>query len=132
MGTIADSLGIASCFVSVFIFIMTRTILKNIDGQRKEYDSERFQLQTDLAALRMNIWDDQLLNIKIKSNIRTYLYTYKQKYIVLSSIVCRWHLNRAIRISKKAKINEINREKLCISLDYIIARLNKKEVVTYD
>lgn len=111
---------------------MTRTILKNIDYQRREYDTERFSMQTDLMSLRSNIWEDGLVNTKIKSMIRTALYTYKQKYSVLSSLTCKYHLHRAISISKKNAIDSVDKERLCVSLDYLIARFNKKEDIKHE
>ena len=127
LSTIADILGIISCFISFLLFIMSKTILKNLQTQRKEYEQERFQLQTSLAALRMNIWDDNLLNDEIKSKLRTDLFTYRQKYLEISSISCLFHLFRSLRILNKQHISESSRNKLCISIDFLVARFNKKE-----
>ena len=126
----ADILGIISCVMSFLLFIMSKTILKNIQTQRSEYEQERFQLQTSLAALRMNIWYDGLLTTEIRSKLRTDLFTYRQKYLELSSIPCLFHLFRSLHILNKLRITEPNRHKLCISIDFLVARFNKKEDYT--
>ena len=129
ISTVADILGIISFFVSLFTFIAARTILKDVKSKRNEYEQERFQLQTSLMALRDNIVEDNRpLNLKYRSQIRTILYTYRQKYLPISSLSCLFHLMRATHFFKKMRPNQNEREKLCLSLDFLIARFNKTEV----
>lgn len=130
LGTIADISGIISFVVSILTFIVTKTILKDVASKRTEYEHERFQLQTSLMALRDNIVEDsQPLNLKYRSNIRTILYTYRQKYLPISSLSCLYHLTRATHFCKKANPGPREREKLCLSLDFLIARFNKTEII---
>lgn len=130
ISTIADILGIISFFVSVFTFIAAKTILKDVKSKRNEYEHERFQLQTSLMALRDNIVEDsQPLNLKYRSKIRTILYTYRQKYLPISSLSCLYHLMRATHFCNKSAPSQNEREKLCLSLDFLIARFNKTEVI---
>lgn len=127
LSTIADILGILSFLISVVVFIMSHSIFKYVSLQRQEYDDERTQLQSSLLALRNNIWKDNISGIKIRSKLRTELYTYLQKYWKISSPICLFHIFRALRICRK-EYNDSEKEKLCESIDYLIARFNKKEV----
>ncbi len=129
LSTIANICGIISFVVSILTFIVTKTILKDVALTRTQYEHERFQLQTSLMALRDNILEDnQPLNLKYRSQIRTILYTYRQKYLPISSLSCLYHLMRATHFCKKINPSQNEREKLCLSLDFLIARFNKTEV----
>ena len=128
IGNISDVLGIISCIISVLIFLMSRSIFKNAQMQKVEYNYERRDIQTSLSALRMNIWEDNLDNLQIRSNMREALYSYLGKYWNISSPFCLFHLWRSLRYCKKP-IKERHKEKLCISIDFLIAHLNKKEIV---
>lgn len=131
LSTIADILGILSFLMSVILFIISHSIFKYVKIQRKEYDDERTQLQTSLIALRNNIWKDNLTGLKIRSKLRTELYTYLQKYWKISSLFCLFHIFRSLRICRK-DFTPKQKEKLCESIDYLIARFNKKEVISND
>ena len=126
---IADIVSIVSCVVSVLTFISTHTILKNTKYQRTEYENERRNIQSSLMALRDNIWEDTL---KFRSKIRTELFSYRQKYLVISSLHCIYHLSRAIRLCTSEISDTKCREKLCVSLDYLIARFDKSEVQNHE
>ena len=127
-GHIADILGILSFLLSSLVFIFSRSLFRNMKLQKTEYNSERIEIQTTLEALRKNIWLDRLDSIKIRSQMRQALYSYFNKYWSISPPRCLFHLLRSIHYSKHP-IQECNKEKLCISLDYLIAYLNKKEAV---
>ena len=126
LSTIADILGILSFVISVIVFIMSHSIFKYVKTQQKEYNDERLQLQTSLIAIRNNIWKDNLTNLKIRSKLRTELYTYLQKYWKISSPFCLFHIFRSLKLCKK-DFNDSEKEKLCMSIDYLIARFNVKE-----
>lgn len=127
LSKIADIMGILSFLVSIVIFFISHSIFKNINYHQKEYNEERIDLQIALIALRQNIWDDNLSDISIRSKLRTELYKYRQKYWKISSPICLWHIYRSLRITHGG-ITSANKEKLCISIDYLIARFSKKEV----
>ena len=130
---IADIVSIVSCVVSVLTFISTHTILKNTKYQRTEYENERRNIQSSLMALRDNIWEDNVeLTLKFRSKIRTELFSYRQKYLVISSLHCIYHLSRAIRLCTSEISDTKRREKLCVSLDYLIARFDKSEVQNHE
>lgn len=123
---IADIFGILGFIISVLTYLLSRSIFKNVKTQKIEYNSERIDIQSSLDALRLNIWEDNLDNIKIRSQLRQALYSYFNKYWSISSPRCIFHLLKSIHYSKKP-IPEDKREKLCNSLDYLIACLDKKE-----
>ena len=129
LSTIADILAVLSFFTSIIVFFMSHSIFKYVKMQRKEYDDERIQLQTSLIAIRNNIWKDNLTGIKIRSKLRTELYTYLLKYWKISSPICLFHIFRSLRICRK-NFNTNQKERLCESIDYLIARFNKKEVIS--
>lgn len=129
LSTIADILGIFSFLMSVIVFVISHSIFKYVETQRKEYDDERTQLQTSLIAIRNNIWKDNLTGLKIRSKLRTELYTYLQKYWKISSPTCLFHIFRSLKLCRK-DFNDSQKEKLCESIDYLIARFNKKEVIS--
>lgn len=123
---IADVIGIIGGIASFITFLLSRSIFKNISIQKQDYNEQRKYIQTTLMALRQNIWEDNLDNIKIRSQMREALFSYFNKYWSISSPRCIYHLLRSIHYSKKP-IKENKKESLCISLDYLIAYLDKKE-----
>lgn len=124
---LADISGILSCICSVFFFIMSRSIFKNIKQQKSIYNSERIDLQSTLISLRENILDDCIDNMHLRSELRQSLYSYQHKYWNILSPVCIYHIRKSIKTSKN-KIPKDKIEDLCISLDYLVAYLDKKEV----
>lgn len=128
LGVIADILTIISFILSAGAFVFSRSLFKNMQIQKKEYNSERLQIQTSLKALRKNIWDDNLDILKIRSKMRQELYSYFNKYWSILSPMCLFHLFRSINYSKKTIKDKKELECFCISLDYLIAYLDKKEV----
>lgn len=128
LGIAADILTIISFIFSAGAFIFSRSLFKNMQFQKNEYNTERLQIKTSLIALRKNIWNDNLNTMKIRSKMRQELYSYHHKYWNILSINCMRHLRRCIRYSKTSINGEKKREQLCISLDYLIAYLDKQEV----
>lgn len=128
LSTIADILGILSFLMSVVVFIMSHSIFKYIQSQRKEYNNERIQLQSSLKAIRKNILDDNLVDIKIRSKLREQFNTYLLKYWKISSPLCLYHIMRTLRMCRN-DLTDVQRELVCESIDYLIARFNKKEEI---
>lgn len=132
LGFISNIVTLISFVVSVGTFLLSHSILKNMDAQRREYEQERFDLQTSLIALRENIWEDDLLNLQIRSQLRTSILTYRQKYWKISHPLCLFHVRRSIKYLRDEKNATHKKEKLCASIDYLIARFNKKEDLGHD
>lgn len=123
---ISDVLGVLSCFASVTSCIMAHSIFKKMDYQRVDYEKERVKTQSALMALRQNIWEDNLRDMRIRSELRTALFTYRQNYFFILSPVCHYHLSQSISILKVG-ITDTNKESLCSHIDFLVARLNKRE-----
>lgn len=130
---IADVVTIISFVISILTFTLAHTILKNTEYQRTEYENERGDIQSSLMALRDNIWKDNMeLTLKFRSKIRTELFSYRQKYLVISSLPCIYHVSRAICLCNNEILDTKHREKLCASLDFLIARFDKSEVQNHE
>ena len=80
-----------------------------------------------LKTLRINVWDDNLLDRKIASEIRTQLFTFEQKFKRLLSKNDKQHLQTTLAILNKS-VEEISKDELCRELDYFIARFERREI----
>lgn len=126
LSNIADVLGILSFMMSIVLFVITNSIFRNVKFQRSEYAKEHLTLQTNLEALRQNIWDDSLDDIEIRSKLRTELFTYRQNYWKILSPVCHYRIYKSLFFIK-TEIKPEDRESLCLNIDYLVARFSRKE-----
>lgn len=122
-GRIADILSIISFIISLGIF---RKIYAKTETQKKTYNEERNDLLSHLLALQRNIWDDGLASIKIQDNLQVEIYKYQIKYLLISSPRCIFHAFRCTHLLKSG-INESNTTKIRQDVNFLIARLSKKE-----
>ena len=76
LSTLADIAGILSFVASIFVFIFSHSLFKNMSEQRTEYNKDRISIQSDLIALRDNIWKDNLDSLEIRSKLRQALYSF--------------------------------------------------------
>jgi uncharacterized membrane protein YhiD involved in acid resistance len=126
LSEIADITGIISFIITVILIFLSNDIRKEISRQRRDYQNEQESIKNILMALRENIWSDNLLDIKIKSQIRTQLYSFQQKFKKLLSKNDKQHIRVTLIILDK-DVEDISRDILCKELDYFIARFDKKE-----
>lgn len=131
LSTIADVAGILSFGMSIVLFVLSRSLFKNATEQRKEYNSERLDIQSDLIALRYNIWDDKLDNPQIRSKLRQALYSYRNKYWFIAFPFRLFHIQRSLHYTQKP-IPAHKKEILCNHIDYLIGNMDKKEIVNND
>ena len=131
LSTIADIVGILSFFMSIILFIISHTLLKNATEQRRDYNKERFDIQSDLISLRDNIWDDNLDNLEIRSKLRQALYSYKNKYWFIAFPFRLYHIQRSLHYIKGPIPNE-KKETLCNHIDYLIGNMDKKEIINHE
>lgn len=101
LSTIADIAGILSFFMSIILFILSRSLFKNATEQRKEYNSKRLEIQSELISLRDNIWEDNLDNLKIRSKLRQALYSYRNRYWFIAFPFRLYHIQRSLHYIKK-------------------------------
>ncbi len=120
---IADILSIVSFIISVGIF---RKIYAKTETQKKAYNREHNALLSQLLALQQNIWDDGLTSIKIQDTLQVALFEYQIKYLLISSPRCIFHAFRCTHLLKNG-INDANRAKIRQDINFLIARLSKKE-----
>ena len=123
LGCIADILGILSFILSLNIF---RKINQKTESQKETYKAEREQLFVSLLALQQNIWDDGLINAKIQDALQTKIFEYQIKYLFISSPRCIFHAFRCSHLLKSG-ITKSNEIKIRTDINYLIARLSKKE-----
>lgn len=130
LSTIADIAGILSFCMSIVLFALSHSLLKNSTEQRLEYNNERFKIQSDLISLRDNIWKDNLDNLKIRSQLRQALYSYRNRYWFIAFPFRLFHIQRSLHYIKKP-IDPGNKEKLCNHIDYLIGNMDKKEIINH-
>lgn len=131
LSTIADIAGIISCFVSLIIFLLSHSLLKNSTEQRADYNKERFDIQSDLISLRDNIWEDNLDTIELRSKLRQALYSYRNKYWFIAFPFRLYHIQRSLHYIK-APIPSNKKELLCNHIDYLIGNMDKEEIINHD
>ncbi len=122
-GRIADVLGVISFFVSLGIF---QRIYAKAEMQKATYIKERKELFSHLKALQQNIWDDGLNTPQLQDALQTKMFEYQIKYFFISSPRCIFHAFRCSYLLKKG-INHLNAPKIREDINYLLARLSKKE-----
>lgn len=127
LSTIADIIGIVSFLLTLVLLVRSEAIRKEIENQRIDYKNERKSIRKNLIALRSNVIDDNILNSKVVSDIRTELYSYQQKFQHLLSLNDKNHMKVTLKILETVP-DEINKYELCRELDYFVARFERKEI----
>ncbi len=120
---IADILGFISFFISIGIF---RRIYAKTTSQKEAYIQERTELLTALKAIQQNIWIDGLTSCQIQDSLQTKMFEYQMKYLLISSPRCIFHAFRCTQLLKEG-INNSNTNKIRQDINFLIARLSKKE-----
>lgn len=128
LSTIADIAGILSFCMSIVLFVLSHSLLKNSTEQRRDYNANRLRIQSDLMSLRDNILEDRLDNMKIRSQLRQALYSYRNRYWFIAFPFRLLCIQRILRFIN-GTINEENKEILCKHLDYLIGNMDKKEII---
>lgn len=123
LGRIADILGVASFLLSLGIL---RKIYTKAEIQKKTYAEERDALLIHLKVLQQNIWDDGLTSDKIQDTLQTKMFEYQMKYLFISSPRCIFHAFRCTHLLKNG-ITTSNTQKIRHDINFLIARLSKKE-----
>lgn len=126
IGNISGVLGIVSFIASTFSLIYTKTILHKIKVAQSQYQAQRKNMLIRFRALQENIWNDYQRGVYVLSQLEISFLEYKQKFWSISSLVCKYHVYRAIHNLRKPR-HQVNFLKLKHDVNYIIARLNKEE-----
>lgn len=123
---IADIFSFLSFFVSLLSLGIVNKLYSKIATQKDSYNKERTELLCHLSAIRQNIWDDGLVTPQIQDSLETKVIEYQIKYFFISSPRCIFHAYRCTYLLKNG-INEGNSKKIRHDINYLIARLSKKE-----
>lgn len=129
LSTISDITGILSFIMSILLFFLSHSLLRNATEKRKDYNIERLKIQSELMTLRDNIWEDNLDNLKIRSQLRQMLYSYRNRYWFIAFPFRLFHIQRSLYYVKGSSISETKKETLCNHLDYLIGTMDRKEFI---
>lgn len=112
--------------MTIILFLKSEAIRKELNMQKSDYISEQRNIRVKLKSLRSSVWKDDLITLSVKSQIRTELYGYQQKFNRLLTFKDRYLVNKTIKMFDP-KNNSFDKEILCKNIDYLIARFEKKE-----
>lgn len=127
LSTIADITGILSFCISIVLFVLSHSLWKNSTEQRRDYNANRLEIQSDLMSLRDNIWRDQLDNMEIRSKLRQALYSYRNRYWFIAFPFRLFHIQQSLHFIN-GPIKEEDKEALCKHIDYLIGNMDKRRL----
>ena len=127
ISVVADWCGIIGFLLTIALLIRSESMRKEIESQRADYKKEQKAIRQSLIALRSNVIDDNIMNQKVISDIRTQLFAYQQKFKRLLSWDDKKHMKATLEILN-APFEGIDVRSLCRELDYFVARFERKEI----
>lgn len=127
VSAIADWAGIASLILTIALLFRSESMRKEIESQRSDYKKEQKAIRENLIALRNNVIEDDVLNQKVISDIRTQLFGYQQKFKRLLNRKDKKHMKTTLAILDLS-LKEVDSRGLCKELDYFVARFERKEL----
>ena len=129
LSVIADIVGILSFLISIILWIKFDRIANKINQQKSDYIENREIIKSNLLAIRENLLYDGLKDLKIRSKLRTELYSFN---FTLNYIIGFKANLKKIKLLKMMKSDLFDSEEACECIDYLIARFDKKEVTHND
>lgn len=125
VSSLSSLCGIAGLVFSVVIWLRTN----DLKAQLGFYKRNQKKIASNLTSYRDSIIRDGLYTLHIRSQIRTELYSILQEYRSLLSPLVKWRILWAIHVlnSNRGELSPKKQEKLCTLLDWIIARIQRKE-----
>lgn len=99
---------------------------KDLKDQINVYKRNQSTIVNNLKSYRDSIIKDALYTLNIRSSIRTELYSILQDYDALFSLWVKIKIRWTIHLLNENEYN-FDQEKLCALLDWIIARVQRKE-----
>lgn len=124
---IADWFGIAGFALTIVLLIRSESMRKELESQRADYKKEQKNIRQNLIALRSNVIDDNILNQKVISDIRTQFFAYQQKFKRLLNWADKKHMKVTLKILD-TPLQQFDTDALCRELDYFVARFERKEI----
>ncbi len=126
LSEIADICGILGFIVTIALVFKSDALKKEIENQRSDYIKEQKSIRERLISLRANIVDDNLMNMKVISDLRTQLFSYEQRFKRLLNHKDKKKLKETLKLLNKDS-EAIDKKALCAELDYFVARFERKE-----
>lgn len=99
---------------------------KDLRDQINVYKRNQQKIVTNLKSYRDSICKDGLYTMDIRSSIRTELYSILQGYNALLSVGVKIKIYWTIHLLNSQR-DDVDIETLCSLLDWVIARVQKKE-----
>jgi len=127
LSAIADIIGIVSFVLTVVLLIRSEALRKEVEGQRADYEREQKNIRATLINLQKNVIDDNVLDLKVVSDIRKQLFSFQQKFKRLFSKKDKKRLKKTLTLLH-AEPDNINKLDLSEQLDYFVARFERKEL----
>jgi len=125
LSTFSDLLGIFSVIVSVWTWIWVRKIKSVTEAQIKGFKSEQKRLVERITSYRLAVYDGDDLHGLLKDGLRECLYRIRYSYSHVFSF--EWKIADISNEINKSSSESFNRELVEDRLDYIIARLSRRE-----
>lgn len=122
ISSISTLCGILGFIFSIGIWVKT----KDLKDQINVYKRNQKTIINNLKSYRDSIIKDNLYTLNIRSSIRTELYSILQDYSALFSFWTKIRIRWTIHLLSLNKYS-FDQEKLCALLDWIIARVQRKE-----
>lgn len=122
ISSLSSLCGIAGLVFSVVIWAKTKDLRDQIDVYKRNQKT----IVTNLKSYRESIIQDGLYSLHIRSLIRTELYSILQDYRALLSLWVKLKIHWTLHLLNNGK-TEPDIEKLCALLDWVIARIQRKE-----
>lgn len=122
ISSVSSLCGIVGLIFSVVIWAKT----KDLKEQINIYKRNQKTIVNRLISYRDSVIKDGLYTLDIRSSIRTELYSLLQDYGSLFSPWVKLKMYWTLRLLKSGQ-KDPDLEKLCALLDWIIARVQRKE-----
>lgn len=122
ISVIADWCGIIGLIFSVVIWAKTKDLKEHINFYKRNQKT----IVNRLISYRDSIIKDGLYTLNIRSSIRTELYGLIQDHGSLFSLWVKFKIYWALHLLNSKK-DSPDLEKFCALLDWIIARVQRKE-----
>lgn len=129
LSSIADIVGILSFIVSIILWIKFDRINSEIKRQKVDYIESQEHIKNNLLAIRDNLFLDGLKDLKIRSKLRTELYTFNFNLNYIIGFNANLKKKKLLKIIKN---DSFDIEEVCECIDYLIARFEKKEEKPHD
>jgi len=125
LGIVADIIGILGFMLTILLLYRSNSLHKLI-AQKYAYNKEREKSRQVIQAIRNGISDDGVFNERSVSQLRIILFSSNEKFSSLNKGRDKKHIKKTLKLLE-SPIDEIDKQQLCVELDYFIARYGRDE-----